>query len=137
MSCQNVGDRLPCLQLQLSVALVQKRSAEDVDGLLKQIATLGCTDSVACSQIYAWIGGLQLQQGNAGAAAKAFERAVQEDPENLGFWMQLGDICVQLGATSRAVNAWEQVARKHPEDEALRRRIQAEKRKLVGTLHGF
>jgi tetratricopeptide (TPR) repeat protein len=137
MSCPNVVDRISCLQAKIKVGTILKVPSQELDGLMKQIATLGCVDTVSCSQIYLWIGEFYLQQGSVGAAAKAYERAVQEDPENTNLWLRLGDLSYQLGATSRAVNAWEQASRRLPNDTVLRERIQTEKQKLIGTLHGF
>lgn len=133
LACDAATDRFECLQLQITVAS-RLRKTEDVSRLAKDLAGIGCPDSITCSKTHIWLGDFSLSQGNLGAAANAYERAAQEDALNDSLWMKVADVSVRLGAPVRAIHAWEQVAKRHPEDTELQERIRQEKLKTIGVL---
>jgi len=118
-ACDIVKDRLVCLRARMPILSSLGRT-DDLDAVLDAIAATGCTNAQACAQTQIWIGQVQRNRKNLGAATNAFRRATRYDPQSLGAWIALGDTSTAMGLNAQAAQAYGQASKLNPKDDALK-----------------
>jgi hypothetical protein len=134
-ACEHVRDRYSCMLARVPI-LASLNRPKELDALLEATAKAGCTGGKACAQTYLWLGGYERGRKNLGGAANAFSKATRHDPQNADAWVQLGDVSTALGTHAQAVRSYEQALRLRPDDEGLRKKLEAARGKMLGGLLG-
>jgi tetratricopeptide (TPR) repeat protein len=128
--CEHAEDRLPCLQDRVRV-LARLRRDEEVDQVLRTIASEGCTSTASCTGTWMWIGAFSASQGNPGAALNAYRKAATYDSNKAEVWTHIGDAAEALSLHTQAAEAYEQAARLSRDSAALRQKADAAKARAV------
>ena len=129
-ACETVTDRLVCLRARVPLA-ISLGSEEGLDKLLDMVAAAGCSTSQACSQSSIWVGSVQRDQNNLGAAVNSYRRATRHDPQNLAAWVLLGDTSSAMGLHGQAAMAYEHACKLAPDDKKLREKFDRSRKEAV------
>jgi len=132
-ACEHVRDRYSCLRARVPILASLDRD-EELEKLLNATATAGCTGGKACSRAYKWVGDFQRRRKNLGGAASAYAKSTRHDPQNAGAWVRLGDVSMALGTHAQATRAYERAVKLRPEDEGLRKKLEAAREGMLGGL---
>jgi tetratricopeptide (TPR) repeat protein/type IV secretory pathway TrbD component len=130
-ACDHVTDRHACMRARVPI-LASLNRPKELDELLDATAKAGCTGGKSCAQTYMWLGATQRGRKNLGGAANAYLKATRHDPQNADAWVQLGDVSTALGTHAQAVRAYEQAVRLRPDDEGLKKKLEAARGKMMG-----
>ncbi|PKN44392.1 MAG: hypothetical protein CVU63_10570, partial [Deltaproteobacteria bacterium HGW-Deltaproteobacteria-20] len=130
-ACDHVTDRHACMRARVPI-LASLNRPKELDELLDATAKAGCTGGKSCAQTYMWLGATQRGRKNLGGAANAYLKATRHDPQNADAWVQLGDVSTGLGTHAQAVRAYEQAVRLRPDDEGLKKKLEAARGKMMG-----
>lgn len=132
-TCDHVVDRHACLQSRVGV-LAKLDREEELEELLDATATAGCSGGKSCAHSYLWVGDFQRGRKNIGGAANAYGKATRHDPQNADAWIRLGDTSMALGRFAGASRAYESAVKLRPEDEDTRKKLEAAKQQMLGSL---
>lgn len=127
--CEKATDRLPCLQLRVKAAS-EIKGEDRITEASRDLLAAACSNLALCADVANWIGDLRTGRGEPSLALALYERAARVDPTDQR-WFKLADAASRAGSHLRAVDALQQVARRHGGDADLARRIEEEQRRAA------
>jgi tetratricopeptide (TPR) repeat protein len=129
-ACGKVIDRTVCLERLAALAKAAKADPP-LSETLEQIAHAGCADVKECVDNLRWVAGFEQSRGNPRRAFAMLQRAHERDPSNDDLLAELARQASAVDLHAEAVRAYEDLARRHPEDPAWQVALAAEKEALV------
>lgn len=128
-ACDTGVERAPCLVSLAELAIDLHRDAE-ASRAIDELARSACTDDSTCVSLQLTAAGLEDGRGNPGRALVFVRRAVQLAPERADVLESVAVRSSQLGLHADALDAYERLAREHPENATYA--AGAEKERTLG-----
>jgi hypothetical protein len=129
-ACGKVVDRTPCLR-QLATLAMAAKADPPLSETLDQISHAGCADAQECVDNLRWVAGMEQSRGNPRRAFTLLERAHEREPGNDALLAEVARQASAVDLHAEALRAYEDLARRHPEDAAWQAAITAERAALV------
>lgn len=126
-----VTDRTACLERLATLAYAAKADPPLSD-VLEQIAHAGCADVKECVANLQWVAGMETGRGNPRRALVMLQKAQERDPTNDALLESLAGLASSVELHAESLRAYEELARRHPEEARWRAGAAAEREALLG-----
>lgn len=122
LALDEVDDRSACSRefIRLSLAHGDGGRAElELDRLVRA----GCGTAGECYDLYTWAARTEESRRNMGRALVLYRRAAELDPDRYDNVEHLGDLAEKTGLYGEAIDVFNQLARRHPEEPRWAARV--------------
>ena len=135
-AADSVADRISCLQELESIAYAagDERSGQEA---LDRITNAGCSDDAECARNLSWVARRDEARHNPRKALALYKRASLRAPEDDPILEAIGRLAATLGLHAEASEAYEHLARLHPETVQWKAAAQGEKDAAVKAAVGL
>jgi tetratricopeptide (TPR) repeat protein len=118
---ERTTERAPCLRalVRLCLETGDKRRA---DAAFESATRSGCGSRDDCIDLYTWAATTEEARGNFVRAISFHKRAAELAPEKDDFLMSVAQLAERAGLTGEALDAYEKLAVRHPNDSQWRTR---------------
>lgn len=119
-AAETASDRATCLRslVELSLQTGDRRRA---DHALDLALRSGCGARDECSRLFAWAASTVEARGSYVRAIALYKRAAEADPDNADAPLQrAAELAERLGLNAEALDAYDRLARRHPEQPQWR-----------------
>jgi O-antigen ligase/tetratricopeptide (TPR) repeat protein len=128
-----VRDRPECLT-RLVVIAEEAHDLVRADAALDALMHAGCGDDVGCTNILVFTAQQQQARGRPSRAVALYEQAYARNPDNEEFLRQAARLAANAGEHARALQDFETLARRHPEDHRWADAAAAERQAMMRGL---
>jgi tetratricopeptide (TPR) repeat protein len=129
---ERVSDRTFCLE-RLAVLSRAAHLDPPLTETLDQISRAGCADVKECVANLEWVAGFERQRGNPRRALSLLRRAAERDPGNDDLLVEVGGLASALDLHAEALRAYEDLARRHPDEAKWGAAVATERAALLGS----
>lgn len=123
LALDEVEDRSACSRefIRLSLAYGEGSRA---DLELDRLVRAGCGTASECYDLYTWAARTEESRRNVGRALVLYRRAAELDPDRYDNVEHLGDLAEKTGLYGEAIDVFNQLAHRHPEEPRWAKRVE-------------
>jgi tetratricopeptide (TPR) repeat protein len=110
----SLTDRFECRRSLIRLA-VDSGQPGRAEAALERLVRAGCGDSAECGELYAWAGSMEDGLGKSGRAIVFYRRALEVTPRD-DLVQRIAELAAQSGRLAEAIEAYEMMARRFPND---------------------